>query len=351
MSQTILVEADSLEQAKRQLWLQIPKGLQFLSEEIVSDGMPKTVRGIAETPEAAFAKALGQVPLGSNIMKRQEIVAFHIRTISVDADNESEARVEAAAQISETETVSSLALSAPGRKGFLGIGKKPQRYKAQVLQPAIAEVTYAGRARLSVTVGHRNRGTRQDTFDMAKAYWMVRMSSKKKDPFVLYVFSSDQNARAALLDLPCIHEGDDKALCCSEVLTFGYYAAQVDGKEDGSYQAIICGDDLTYELWEQAKASFAKYGGQRKNDLEPTKHVASALEGEVPQPDKVVFGQETYGQNTQGVRVTYRVHKGPNVAAALAFLDVTQVTKPNYHVVVETPEGTYCRDINGYYKE
>jgi len=47
----------------------------------------------------------------------------------------------------------------------------------------------------------------------------------------------------------------------------------------------------------------------------------------------------------------YRVHKAPDAASAKAFLEQNPVTKQFYYIVVETPEGNYCRDIQGMYKE
>jgi hypothetical protein len=54
-----------------------------------------------------------------------------------------------------------------------------------------------------------NRGTRHDTREFANAYWLARMGSAKKDPFVLYTFATQDDARKALLELPCIHLAQD----------------------------------------------------------------------------------------------------------------------------------------------
>ena len=109
-----------------------------------------------------------------------------------------------------------------------------------------------------------NRGTRHDTESLASSYWMARMVSPKKDPFVVYSFDGEEEARQALLELPCIHIAEDSGkLICTEVLIFSTYSTQ-----EGKYEAIICGDDLTHELWEQAKASFVKHGGRPRGQGE-----------------------------------------------------------------------------------
>jgi hypothetical protein len=125
------------------------------------------------------------------------------------------------------------------------------------------------------------------------------------------------------------------------VLIYGYYR-----RDDGSYEAVICGDDLTVEMWEQAKASFEQHGGKRKNDLKPAKTVAALPKTPAGGPGKVVFVREDRSNNN-----VYCVYKGPDAASAKAFLDAHPVEKPLYYIVVETPEGTYARDRLGIYKE
>jgi hypothetical protein len=190
-----------------------------------------------------------------------------------------------------------------------------------------------------------NKGTRHDSLGIASSYWMARISSPKKDPFVMYTFDNDEDARKAFLELPCIHIAQDsQKLICTEVLIFGYYPT-----EQGKYEAVICGDDLTYELWQQAKESFTRHGGNRKNDLEPEKHTAQAKANEA-KPEKVKFIREDHSQS-HGVTMIYRVHKAPDAATAKAFLEQNPVTRQFYYILVETPEGNYCRDIQGMYKE
>jgi hypothetical protein len=189
-------------------------------------------------------------------------------------------------------------------------------------------------------------GTRHDTLTKASTYWFARISEVKKDPFVIYTFDKGEDAQKALLELPCIRIAEDSHnLICTEVLIYGYYPT-----EEGKYEAVICGDDLTHELWEKAKESFARHGGKRKNDLEPEKRKAPAAKEKKPEPTKVKFiredREERYGQI-----MTYRIHHAPDAATAKAFLEKNPVNKNYYYIVVETPEGNYCRDIGGMYKE
>jgi hypothetical protein len=191
-----------------------------------------------------------------------------------------------------------------------------------------------------------NQGTRHDTLSLANSYWMARISSPKKDPFVVYTFDSAEDAQNALLELPCIHLAEDtKNLICTEVLIFGFYPT-----EQSKYEAVVCGDDLTHELWQKAKDSFAKHGGTRKNDLEPEKDTARPAEAKEAKLGEVRFVREDRTQ-MQGQTMIYRIHTAPDAASAKAFLEQNPVNQNFYYIVVETPEGNYCRDIQGMYKE
>lgn len=47
----------------------------------------------------------------------------------------------------------------------------------------------------------------------------------------------------------------------------------------------------------------------------------------------------------------YEVYAAEKKADALAFLKFKSVHKPNFYIVVDTPEGNIGRDINGIYEE
>lgn len=190
-----------------------------------------------------------------------------------------------------------------------------------------------------------NLGTRHETFDQAATYWMQRLHKTRKAPFVMYVFENEGDARRALLELPWIHEGADSGkLISTEVLIFGYWRR----KHDGKYEAVVLGDDLTHDMWERAKASFAKHRGHRKNDLEPSPDSVKSVPA--PETGQVAFVREER-QNGPGGVCTYRIHRGTNAASAKMFLRDHTVSRPLYYLVVETPDGNYCRDVDGIYKE
>ncbi len=191
-----------------------------------------------------------------------------------------------------------------------------------------------------------NMGTRQDSVSLANAYWMARNVGQKFEPYVLYAFEKENDAQEALLDLDCIHPAKDTGnLICTETLIFGYYRTDA-----GTYEAIVCGNDLSHELWETAKESFARHDGKRRNDQEPEKLSKPQPKAKATKPGKVVFVRENR-QQKMGHTMIYRIHKGPDAASAKAFLEKNPVTKQLLYIIVETPEGNYCRDIQGIYKE
>ncbi len=188
-----------------------------------------------------------------------------------------------------------------------------------------------------------NTGTRHDSAEFATAYWITRNKNQKFDPFLLYLFDNESDAKKALLELDCIHEAaDTRKLICREMLIFGYYKT-----ERGNFEAILCGEELSPSLYQKAQKAFVKHNGRKKNELAPKK--------QPPKPKSSPAGQVQFvredRQQRMGHTMIYRIHKAPNAATAKAFLEKNPVTKQLYYIVVETPEGNYCRDIQGMYKE
>jgi HEAT repeat protein len=155
--QIIEIEADTLEQAREQVKSQIPEGLCLLSEAVVSDGRSGTVNAFADTTEEAYAKAQTEIPIQADVLEKTELAAPERKVITVEAFDEqgaaSSARWEARREFGKTAIVKSVKLITMGRKGLFGIGKTPNQYEAELLQPATVEVTYKMKAKISIKVG------------------------------------------------------------------------------------------------------------------------------------------------------------------------------------------------------
>jgi hypothetical protein len=169
---------------------------------------------------------------------------------------------------------------------------------------------------------------------------------QKFDPFVLYVFGDEAGARNALLELDCVHEAKDSGkLICTEPLIFGYYRT-----EDGQYEAIIAGENLSHELWQKAKEGFEKHGGRRKNDQEPEKQAAPVTKKSPDLASKVRLVRKYTDRNRPG-NPTYEDYECNDVELAKEFLMTKSVDREQYYVTVKTPMGIWGMDIKGLYKE
>jgi hypothetical protein len=153
---TIEIEAETLEEARAQVKSQIPEGLCLLSEQVISDGKPKTVKATGDTTETAFAKALVDIPNNASIIEKKVLTVPELKVVTVEAFNEqvagASARFEARQLFGDAASVVSLRLSIMGNKGILGIGKKPNQYEVEILLSATVEVVYQTKAKIIARV-------------------------------------------------------------------------------------------------------------------------------------------------------------------------------------------------------
>lgn len=148
------VEAETLEKARNKISAQIPDGFRIDSETIISDGKIRTVRESSDTIGLAFDNALGNVPNNSTVIEKNEVLVPERKSIIVEAFNEQEAvsnaHLEAAGILGKAAIVQNVELITIGRKGFLGIGKKPNKYEVEMSRQAKVEVIYKSMAKISV---------------------------------------------------------------------------------------------------------------------------------------------------------------------------------------------------------
>ena len=192
-----------------------------------------------------------------------------------------------------------------------------------------------------------NLGSRHDTCDKATAYWLAERPNKAvKPPFTLFSMPSRESGEEALLELPFIHRACDTGKLISDrLMTFGVYEVTQNNQPTGTFEALICGSDLSIEEFEAAEAALEKRGGKRKSSLKPEGEIKPVLV-EKGDPQQVKFKE-----NLDKGGSTYVVHTAPTKADALAFLQKKTVKRPSLYLVVDTPEGNLGRDINGIYEE
>jgi hypothetical protein len=153
-TQMIEIEAESLDEARCRIEEHIPEGFCLISEKIISDGRPRTVKALADTTREAFEKALIQVPSDGNVLEKKEIVTPEQRSIVVDAFDEqkaiSYARQQSISQSGNAIVVNSVKLVTAGRKGIFGLGKTPHKYEVEIFRQAAVEIGYKTKARISL---------------------------------------------------------------------------------------------------------------------------------------------------------------------------------------------------------
>ena len=180
--QVLEIEAESLEEAREQLNSQMAERYDLLSEKIISDGKPKTVNAVADTTEAAFAKAQGEIPDNADILERRVLISPARKVITVDAFDkksaEASARFEARSQFDGDVVLQGLGLKATGRKGLLGIGKKPNQYEAEICRQAFVAITYKPKVKISARI--RKRPTPGELQELVEAI-VTELESKDKD--------------------------------------------------------------------------------------------------------------------------------------------------------------------------
>lgn len=185
---TVEVEADSLEEARRQVKSQIPPGLSILSERIISDGKPKTAKGVSETTAEARARAQTRIPNGADVVAEKMLSTPERKVLTVEAFDEESARVQAENQSGSTALIKAVKLLASGSKGFLGIRRKPNLYEVEVSHQAIIEITYKMKARISAEIGDLKQYRRARAIE----WWKGKGPSSKKCDICSRVISSNE---------------------------------------------------------------------------------------------------------------------------------------------------------------
>lgn len=150
-TQTLQSHAPTLEAARKDLQQKLTPGTVLIRETVLNDGSSKKVEAEGTTIEDATQKAKAMLPAKANIEKEDVVQQPTRETIQVAAFEESEARQAAA--ISRPKRIDSVSLTESGRKGFLGIGRRPSAYDIVITQPAVVTITYRELASIRAEVG------------------------------------------------------------------------------------------------------------------------------------------------------------------------------------------------------
>lgn len=150
-AKTIEAEADTIEEARAILQTQLPDGFRIKSERIISEPQQTSVTGRGATEEEALADARAQVPSDARITFTRTLGQPARKKISIAAYDDAEAKAKANRQTENDAgiIVESVEFTSPGRKGVLGVGRKPNTYECTVFQQATVGIGWArGNAKL-----------------------------------------------------------------------------------------------------------------------------------------------------------------------------------------------------------
>jgi hypothetical protein len=158
----IVIEADSLEEARRRL--HTPE-LIVLEESILHEGKLENIEAVADTVEEAFGRAESRVPATAKIEARNIRLAPKRIMLLVQADDE-----ESAGK-GKAELIVSVSLSKKGRKGFWEFGKTSNVYEVVVVQPSVVEIMFREKTKIRAKV--------RDYFaeDLLESIRMVRQTN------------------------------------------------------------------------------------------------------------------------------------------------------------------------------
>ena len=121
------------------------------SEVVLSDGEPRSIVCTAATTDEAYAEAQRQVDSSEELTARSVLRQPTSSKAQVSAFDESGAHRAALAAAESGSRVVAVSVESVGSKGWIGIGRKPNRYTVEVLTEARVEVLCQGPARIKVT--------------------------------------------------------------------------------------------------------------------------------------------------------------------------------------------------------
>lgn len=160
-------------------------------------------------------------------------------------------------------------------------------------------------------------------------------------PHVIARFPSRERALSVLAGVSCLSMSHKPGaeLSSHRNLEFGFAPEQ-----EGTLLGFIAGAGLTYPLWRGARDLI-----QRSRDCELLSAESPTVDVRIPESEAVSELGQFEGDETDPS--CYWVFQAETREAARAFLKQVRVNTDGWHVVVQTPQGHWARDIRGPYEE
>ncbi len=150
---TLHARAETVTEAMESIKKQIPPGW-FIRSSTEKKPLDQKTRCTADTLEEALNKARGT--MGINAVKKKETIVREpiLKKERVTAFTEEEARRKMNGISDEAIRLVGVELIETGKKGLLGMGKKPNMYELQLLYQAIVEIEYRSMAEISADISN-----------------------------------------------------------------------------------------------------------------------------------------------------------------------------------------------------
>ena len=145
----IQIEADSMEEAERQLDTLDTDAFIVLKKSVLSREKAETIEEIVDTVEEALTKAKNKIPTEAKIEKEEIKIEPNRTVLHVKAKNEKLA--ETKIELKKAEIIESISLHKQGRRRFFFF-KTRNVYEVAIFQKAVVEIRFRTKARLQVTV-------------------------------------------------------------------------------------------------------------------------------------------------------------------------------------------------------
>jgi hypothetical protein len=146
---TLESQAVSLEAARAELRNKLPTGHITVEETILCDGAQQTVEAEGADVAEAGRNAKAKVPTGATIQKQEVLREPKVETRAIMAFDEVTARQKVG--LARSQTIQSVKMTKAGRRGFLGILRRPANFTAIVNDSAQVRITYRPLAQIRIS--------------------------------------------------------------------------------------------------------------------------------------------------------------------------------------------------------
>ncbi|MDH4179044.1 MAG: hypothetical protein OEV33_00925, partial [Armatimonadota bacterium] len=144
------VEGTTFEDARSKLQSQVGQDLVIVLEKLIG---VESVIAIGQSEHEAYREAEAQVPKSAQIASRTLLEPPDSRVVLASASNSSTADADIRAKARPGETVRNFRVVDEPKPGFLGIGRKPGNYAADIHSPAKVAVGYVTKPAIHAWIG------------------------------------------------------------------------------------------------------------------------------------------------------------------------------------------------------